>query len=63
MGLSIAYLIDHLESNYPRDRNYIIKYMMEQGHNIIVFTSLDRKFSKISTWETVIPKYLSLYRP
>jgi len=46
MGLSIAYLIDHLESNYPRDQNYIIKYMMEQGHNIIVFTSLDRKFSK-----------------
>ena len=46
MGLSIAYLIDHLESNYPRDQNYIIKYMMEQGHNITVFTSLDRKFSK-----------------
>jgi len=46
MSLSIAYLIDRLESNYPRDQNYIIKFMMEQGHDVMVFTSLDRKFSK-----------------
>jgi hypothetical protein len=34
--LKILYLIDHLESNYPRDQNYINKFMIEQGHEVEV---------------------------
>ncbi len=42
--LKILYLIDHLESNYPRDQNYIIKFMIEQGHEVEVITAMDYIF-------------------
>jgi glycosyltransferase involved in cell wall biosynthesis len=42
--LRILYLIDHLESNYPRDQNYIIKFMIEQGHEVEVITAMDYRF-------------------
>lgn len=44
--LEILYLIDHLETNYPRDQNYIIKFMMERGHNVKVITTRDRNFER-----------------
>jgi len=44
MTLKILYFIDALESNYPRDQNYIIKYMAEKGHDTYVVTSKDPKF-------------------
>ncbi|GEM_PF-1183125 len=44
--LNIMYVIDKLETNYPRDQNYIVKYMSEKGHDIIVITSYDRNFAK-----------------
>jgi len=42
--MRILYLIDTFETNYPRDQNYVIKYMMERGHTIEVITTKDRKF-------------------
>jgi len=42
--MRILYLIDVLETNYPRDQNYIIKYMIERGHDVEVVTTKDRKF-------------------
>ena len=44
--LRILYLIDHLETNYPRDQNYIIKFMMERGHTVEVITSKDQRFEQ-----------------
>jgi glycosyltransferase involved in cell wall biosynthesis len=43
-SLRILYLIDHLETNYPRDQNYIIKFMMERGHEVEVITTMNRKY-------------------
>ena len=43
-SLGILYLIDHLETNYPRDQNYIIRFMMERGHSIKIITTKDRSF-------------------
>jgi glycosyltransferase involved in cell wall biosynthesis len=40
--LSILYLIDHLETNYPRDQNYIIKYMIDRDHEVEVITTISR---------------------
>jgi len=45
-ALRILYLIDHLETNYPRDQNYIIKFMLEKGHSIEVVTSRDKRFEQ-----------------
>ena len=44
MSINILYLIDAFETNYPRDQNYIIKYMVERGHNVTVITSRDPRF-------------------
>ncbi|MEN3036714.1 MAG: glycosyltransferase family 4 protein [Candidatus Methanosuratincola petrocarbonis] len=44
--LRILYLIDHLETNYPRDQNYIIKFMMDKGHSVEVLTSRDARFEQ-----------------
>jgi len=44
--MKILYLIDHLETNYPRDQNYIIRFMMERGHDVEVVTSKDPKFEQ-----------------
>ena len=44
MSLNILYLIDILETNYPRDQNYIIKFMVERGHKVVVITSRSPKF-------------------
>ncbi|MGC9106681.1 MAG: glycosyltransferase family 4 protein [Infirmifilum sp.] len=41
--LKIIYLLDDFETNYPRDQNYIIKYMMEKGHSVEVLASLNQK--------------------
>jgi glycosyltransferase involved in cell wall biosynthesis len=42
--LKILYLIDHLETNYPRDQNYIIRFMMEGGHEVEVITTTNRSY-------------------
>ena len=42
--LRILYLIDHLETNYPRDQNYIIKFMMDRGHEVEVITTANRRY-------------------
>jgi glycosyltransferase involved in cell wall biosynthesis len=42
--LRILYLIDHLETNYPRDQNYIIKFMMDRGHEVEVITTTNRRY-------------------
>ena len=44
--MKILYLIDYLETNYPRDQNYVIRFMMERGHDIEVVTSKDPKFEQ-----------------
>ncbi|MEM3885435.1 MAG: glycosyltransferase family 4 protein [Nitrososphaerota archaeon] len=46
MPINILYLIDAFETNYPRDQNYIIRYMVERGHNITVVTSRDLRFER-----------------
>jgi len=42
--LEILYIIDDLEPQYPRDQNYIIKYMLERGYDVTVVTT--RSFSE-----------------
>jgi len=42
--MKILYLIDKFETNYPRDQNYIVKYMMEKGHIVEVITTKEQKF-------------------
>jgi len=42
--MRILYLIDVFETNYPRDQNYIIKFMMEKGHTVEVITTKNQKF-------------------
>ncbi|MCC6056340.1 MAG: glycosyltransferase family 4 protein [Desulfurococcaceae archaeon] len=42
--LRILYLIDHLETNYPRDQNYIIKFMMDRGHEVEIITTTNRRY-------------------
>jgi glycosyltransferase involved in cell wall biosynthesis len=42
--LRILYLIDHLETNYPRDQNYIIKFMMDRGHEVEIITATNRRY-------------------
>lgn len=37
--MEILYIIDDLEPRYPRDQNYIIKYMLDRGHSVYVITS------------------------
>jgi glycosyltransferase involved in cell wall biosynthesis len=37
--IEILYVIDDLEPRYPRDQNYILKYMIERGHSVSVITS------------------------
>ena len=43
-SLNILYLIDHLETTYPRDQNYIIRFMLEHGHHVEILTSADKRF-------------------
>ena len=42
--MRILYLIDEFETNYPRDQNYIIKFMIERGHDVEIITANDPKF-------------------
>jgi len=44
--MKILYLIDHRETNYPRDQNYIIRFMMERGHDVEVVTTKNPKFEQ-----------------
>lgn len=44
--LNILFLIDHFETNYPRDQNYIISYMKERGHNVIILTSRNKRYER-----------------
>jgi hypothetical protein len=37
--LEILYVIDDLEPQYPRDQNYIIRYMLERGHDVTIVTT------------------------
>ncbi|MEM1610498.1 MAG: glycosyltransferase family 4 protein [Sulfolobales archaeon] len=37
--MRILYVIDDLEPQYPRDQNYIIKYMLEKGHDVSIVTT------------------------
>lgn len=63
--MRILYLIDSLETNYPRDQNYIIRYMMEKGHEVEVVTSKDQRFEiHDSTFfsHAKILRYPSLFR-
>jgi glycosyltransferase involved in cell wall biosynthesis len=42
--LRILYLIDRLETSYPRDQNYIIKFMMDRGHEVEAITTMNSKY-------------------
>jgi len=42
--MRILYLIDKFETNYPRDQNYIVEYMMKKGHTVEVITTKEQKF-------------------
>ncbi|MEM4847377.1 MAG: glycosyltransferase family 4 protein [Thermosphaera sp.] len=46
MSIDILYLIDVFETTYPRDQNYIIKYMIERKHNVTIITSKDPRFER-----------------
>ena len=46
MPCDLLYLIDVFETNYPRDQNYVIKYMIERKHNVTIITSKDPRFER-----------------
>lgn len=59
--MRILYIIDHFETNYPRDQNYIIRYMSERGHHVTVATSSDKAFEKFD--KAYFPKMAIIRAP
>jgi len=43
-SLNILIVIDEFETNYPRDQNYIIRYMLEKGNDVTVLTTKNTRF-------------------